>query len=141
MKRIATLTIFFASILAHSMIGLAQGERSITTSYARGRLSRISNMNAYLKNDDTCQIRTYVGAIVALKYEDEGTEPYAIIIELKNGRRIFIGLDEALYQGLSEADRSHVEIALVKGKRVRVRAYGCGVSGRGDLSASSIEFL
>jgi hypothetical protein len=141
MKRIATLTIVFASILAHSMIVLAQNASSIKTSYARGRLISISNMNASSKNDPTCQIKTYVGSIIVLKYEDEETEPHAIIIQLKNGRRIFIGLDGNLYQDLSRADLSQVEVTLVKGKRVRVRAYGCGVSGRGDLQVSSIEFL
>lgn len=141
MKRIAALTILLAFVSAHSMIGLAQDVSGIKTTYARGKLIRISNMNASSKSDYTCQIKTYVGAIVALKYEEEETEPYAIIIQLKNGRRIFIGLDETLYQGLSRADLSIVEVTLVKGKRVRVRAYGCGASGRGDLSASSIEFL
>jgi hypothetical protein len=141
MKRIAALTMLLASVLAHSMTGLAQDISDIKTSYARGRLIRISNMNASSKSDYTCQIKTYVGAIAALKYDEEETEPYAIIIQLKNGRRIFIGLDENLYQGLSRADLSVVEVTLVKGKRVRVRAYGCGASGRGDLSASSIEFL
>lgn len=141
MKRIAALIIFLAFILSHSMMGLAQDESSIKTSYARGRLIRISNMNASSKNDYTCQIKTYVGAIVALKYEGEETKPYAIIVQLRNDRRIFIGLDENLYRGLSEADLSHVEVTLVKGKQVRIRAYECGVSGRGDLQASSIEFL
>ncbi len=79
MKHAANLTVFLAVILAHSMISPAQGESAITTSYARGRLARISNMNEYLKSDDTCQIRTHVGAIVALKYEDERTEPYAVV--------------------------------------------------------------
>jgi hypothetical protein len=141
MKRIATSMIFLAFISAHSMMGLAQDETSIKTSYARGRLIRISNMNASSKNDYTCQIKTYVGAIIALKYEDEETEPHAIIIQLKNDRRIFIGLDENLYRGLSEADLSNVEVTLVKSRKVRIRAYGCGVSGRGDLQAFSIEFL
>lgn len=141
MKRIGTLTLSLTFVLACSITGLAQGERRITISYVRGKLVRISEMNAYLKKDYTCQIRTYVGAIAALKYEDEETEPYAIIVRLKNDRRIFIGLDESLYQVLSGADLSHVEVTLVKGKRVRVRAYGCGVSGRGDLQVSSIEFL
>lgn len=141
MKRVAALTVFLISVSAYSITGLAQDGSNIKTSYARGRLVRISNMNASSKSDYTCQIKTYVGAIVALKYEEEETEPYAIIIQLKNGRRLFIGLDENLYRGLSEADLSHVEVTLVKGKRVRVKAYGCGVSGRGDLQASSIEFL
>jgi hypothetical protein len=141
MKRIAVFIILLTSVSTHSMTGLAQDGSGIKTSYARGVLIRISNMNASAKNDYTCQIKTYVGAIVALKYEEDETEPYAIIIQLKNGRRIFIGLDENLYQGLSRADLSSVEVTLVKGKKVRVRAYGCGASGRGDLSASSIEFL
>jgi hypothetical protein len=141
MKRVAALTILLTSVSAHSMTGLAQDGNGIKTSYARGKLIRISNMNASSKSDYTCQLTTYVGPIVALKYEEEETEPYAIIIQLKNGRRIFIGLDENLYRGLSEADLSHIEVTLVKGKRVRVKAYGCGVSGRGDLQASSIEFL
>jgi hypothetical protein len=140
-NRAAALAILLASISVHSVMGLVQDGNEIKTSYARGRLIGISNMNASSKNDYTCQIKTYVGAIVALKYDEEETEPYAIIIQLKNGRRIFIGLDENLYQGLSRADLSNVEVTLVKGKRVRVRAYGCGASGRGDLSASSIEFL
>jgi hypothetical protein len=141
MKRIAALTLFLTFILPYSILGLAQDERRITTSYAQGKLVRISEMNAYLKKDYTCQIKTYVGTIAALKYGDEEVEPYAIIVRLKNDRRIFIGLDGSLYQVLSRADLSHVEVNLVKGKRVRVRAYGCGVSGRGDLQASSIEFL
>lgn len=141
MKRIAALTVLLASMSVHSMTCLAQDISGIKTSYARGRLIRISNMNESSKSDYTCQIKTYVGAIAALKYGEEETEPYAIIIQLKNGRRLFIGLDENLYRGLSEADLSHVEVTLVKGKRVRVKAYGCGVSGRGDLQASSIEFL
>jgi len=140
-KRVAALTILLTFVSAYSITSLAQDLNGIKTSYARGRLVRISNMNPSSKSDYTCRIKTHVGAIVALKYEEEETEPYAIIIQLKNGRRLFIGLDENLYQGLSEADLSHVEVTLVKGKRVRVKAYGCGVSGRGDLQASSIEFL
>jgi hypothetical protein len=140
-NRAAAIAILLAFISVHSVMGLVQDGNEIKISYAKGRLIGISNMNASSKDDYTCQIKTYVGAIVALKYDEEETEPYAIIIQLKNGRRIFIGLDENLYQGLSRADLSSVEVTLVKGKRVRVRAYGCGASGRGDLSASSIEFL
>jgi hypothetical protein len=142
MKPIVTLTIFLALAFAYLNVGLAQSETFITVKYnARGKLIRVSDMNDSLKKDFTCQIKTYIGTIAALRYSEGETEPYAIIVQLKNGRRIFIGLDENLYQDLSEADRSNLEVTLVKGRRVRVRAYGCGASGRGDLQSSSIEFL
>lgn len=142
MRSALTLTILLAFTLIHPRAGLVQGETLVSVKYnARGKVIRISNMNDSLKNDYTCQIKTHVGTIVALKYIEDETEPYAIIVQLRNGRHIFIGLDEDLYPGLSEADRSHLEVTLVTGKRVRVRAYGCGVSGRGDLQSSSIEFL
>lgn len=142
MKPVLTLTCLLAFTLTYPCVGLAQDATLINVKYnARGKLILISGMNDSLKNDYTCQIKTYVGVVAALKYFEDETDPYAIIIQLKNGRRIFIGLDENLYQGLSEADRSSLEVTLVKGKRVRVRAYGCGVSGRGDLQSSSVEFL
>lgn len=142
MRRITIIAFLLASTSVCQIFGVAQGGGGVRASYdARGRLVRIFNMNESSKSDFTCQIKTYVGVIAALKYEDDGTEPYAIIIQLKNGRRVFIGLDENLYQDLSRADMAHFESTLIKGKRVRVRAFGCGASGRGDLQVSSIDFL
>jgi len=140
MDRVKIIVLLLAFMF--QIIGEAQDDRSIKVGYsARGKLIRVYNMNESYKNDYTCRIKTYVGVIAALKYEEGGTEPYAIIVQLKNDRRVFVGLDENLYQGLSRDDMAHLEATLVKGKRVRVRAFGCGASGQGDLQVSSIDFL
>jgi hypothetical protein len=135
-------TVLIASVFASPIAAVAQGRKDISVSYnVRGRLARVFNMNDDLRSDFTCQIVTYTGTIAALRYSDGGTEPVAIIVEIKNGRRIFIALDENLYRSLSEADTSHVESSIVRGRRVRISAFRCGAGGRGDLQASSIVFL
>lgn len=106
-----------------------------------GRLARVAGMNESYKEDPSCRISTLVGVIASLRYDEGATEPYAIIVELRNGRRHFIALDASLYQDLSNADLGNFEAALVKGRRVRAKAFGCGAGGRGDLQVSSIDFL
>ena len=113
-----------------------------SVTYKGGRLNKITNLNREYKNDWTCKLGRYSGTIRSLVYPDEAdTEPIAVIIQLANGRREQIGLDEAILECFSEADKRNWQSKLKKGMRVKVQAFSCGASGSSDKQMFSIEFL
>ena len=113
-----------------------------SVSYKHSRIYAISNLNSHLKSDNTCVLETYSGVIASLEYaDDSATNPSSLILQLSNGRRVWIGLDDTLPDCLSEVDQSHWNAQLKKNARLQVRVFRCGQSGNSDRYAANLIFL
>jgi hypothetical protein len=110
---------------------------------ASGTIRRVWEINLEMKQDPSCGITYVTGVVKLLLYDEENpTTPYAFVVERKDGRREQVGFGfEPVEECLSEADRVSWRAQLVKGAHVRVGSWACGVAGRGDLMAESVEFL
>ena len=108
-------------------------------SKSKSRMIRLSNMSEGLEGD--CTLLKYAGVIVGVQYDQEtSTNIIGITIQTRDGSRKHINIEQELYDDfrLSRADQGWVYTLLAKGKKVRVSAFACGVSG-GVLIAHGIS--
>lgn len=100
-------------------------------SKAKSRMMiRLSNMSETLAGD--CTLLKYVGVIVAVQYDREtSVNIIGITIQTRDGSRQHINIDQKLYDDfrLPSADQGWVYTLLAKGKKIRVSAFACGISG------------
>ena len=86
-----------------------------------------------------CNRFTLVGRVVSVEYDDR-REIVNFSLKTRNGESRRVNLPKSLYAQLpGEAERG-LEKLLSRGKRIRVIAYGCGVSA-GVLEADEIKAL
>ncbi len=116
----------------------AQDENQAVAEYAplgktKGKarkMIRLSNMSGASAGD--CTLLKYVGVIVAVQYDREtAVKIVGITIQTKDGSRQHINIEPKLYDDfrLPNADQGWVYTLLAKGKKVRVSAFACGISG------------
>lgn len=124
---------------------LTFGQDRITTRQnARGELIGVFNANASMRDDFTCRVVPLVGAVTVLGFnnDDNQTQVTDFILTLDNGRRMEVLVGEEFYAQLSEAELSWIESRFfIRGSRLRLTAFQCGVGGRSEPVLHSVEIM
>ncbi|RMG00737.1 MAG: hypothetical protein D6735_13090 [Acidobacteria bacterium] len=79
-----------------------------------------------------CPVARFTGTIVHVKYDEElALRVLGITLVTRKGDREYINVDQSLYEEfkLPRAELGWVHTLLAKGRKVRITAFMCGVSG------------
>ena len=110
--------------------------RAVASYNAHGAMVRVYKMSDP-EEVSGCERFILVGRVVSVEYDDR-REIVNFSLKARNGESRKVNLPKSLYKQLpGEAERALPKL-LSRGKRIRVVAYGCGVS-LGVLEADEIR--
>ncbi|HEX8131059.1 MAG TPA: hypothetical protein VF527_18300 [Pyrinomonadaceae bacterium] len=73
--------------------------------------------------------QSIIGTIVSRKFDDDEVTLIGFTIREKNDERSFVNIDAEYVAGKGRFIPSQLSSILGKGKRVKIRLYGCGAAG------------
>jgi hypothetical protein len=128
--------IYFALALALllGMGGTAQNSKKSTVKRdgVKKASQKVELSNLY-NTDDPAQCRelpqSIIGTIVSRKFDDDELTLIGFTIREKNNERTFVNIDAEYVAGKGRFIPGQLSSILGKGKRIKVRVYGCGASG------------
>ena len=109
----------------------------IETVGSKSKIVALHNLAADYDDDVTCGVsKPCIGTITEVSYDSQFTQRVTgFSVKALDGTKSFINIDQDLYEKfkLSRLELSLIPTLLVKGKKVRIVSYQCGVSGRVEM--------